>query len=73
MYGAIILYLFLPVRAGDLQVSYDWSKGAENHNPSVARNYILLHPTQVIYGHLNLIRVCFRVTQLQQNNEHIQN
>ncbi|BBN12217.1 mRNA export factor [Marchantia polymorpha subsp. ruderalis] len=27
-------------------VSYDWSKGAENHNPSQARNYILLHPTQ---------------------------
>lgn len=30
------------------QVSYDWSKGAENHNPAQARNYILLHPTQVI-------------------------
>jgi mRNA export factor len=27
-------------------VSYDWSKGAENHNPSQARNHILLHPTQ---------------------------
>ncbi|KAH7427006.1 hypothetical protein KP509_10G026000 [Ceratopteris richardii] len=27
-------------------VSYDWSKGAENHNPSTAKNYILLHPTQ---------------------------
>eukprot|EP00850_Spirogloea_muscicola_P016503 SM000134S26946 [mRNA] locus=s134:206021:209437:+ [translate_table: standard] len=27
-------------------VSYDWSKGAENHNPAAAKNYILLHPTQ---------------------------
>lgn len=27
-------------------VSYDWSKGAENYNPAVAKNYILLHPTQ---------------------------
>jgi len=26
-------------------VSYDWSKGAENHNPS-NKNYILLHPVQ---------------------------
>mmetsp|Transcript_20961 Transcript_20961/g.51650 ORF Transcript_20961/g.51650 Transcript_20961/m.51650 type:complete len:200 (-) Transcript_20961:72-671(-) len=24
-------------------VSYDWSKGAENHNPATAKNYILLH------------------------------
>lgn len=27
-------------------VSYDWSKGAENHNPTSAKNHILLHPTQ---------------------------
>ncbi|CAI5980662.1 unnamed protein product [Closterium sp. NIES-65] len=27
-------------------VSYDWSKGAENHNPAVNKNYILLHATQ---------------------------
>eukprot|EP00271_Cylindrocystis_brebissonii_P015823 TRINITY_DN3885_c0_g3_i1.p1 TRINITY_DN3885_c0_g3~~TRINITY_DN3885_c0_g3_i1.p1 ORF type:complete len:351 (-),score=36.58 TRINITY_DN3885_c0_g3_i1:1338-2390(-) len=27
-------------------VSYDWSKGAENHNPATAKNYIFLHPTQ---------------------------
>mmetsp|Transcript_2007 Transcript_2007/g.7184 ORF Transcript_2007/g.7184 Transcript_2007/m.7184 type:complete len:345 (+) Transcript_2007:213-1247(+) len=27
-------------------VSYDWSKGAENHNPQTAQNHILLHPTQ---------------------------
>lgn len=27
-------------------VSYDWSKGAEHHNPAAAGNYILLHPTQ---------------------------
>ena len=24
-------------------VSYDWSKGAENHNPATAKHYILLH------------------------------
>lgn len=27
-------------------VSYDWSKGAENHNPATATNHIYLHPTQ---------------------------
>lgn len=27
-------------------VSYDWSKGAENHNPSTAKNYIYLHLPQ---------------------------
>ncbi|CAI5481063.1 unnamed protein product [Closterium sp. Yama58-4] len=27
-------------------VSYDWSKGAESHNPAVNKNYILLHATQ---------------------------
>ncbi|CAK9270188.1 unnamed protein product [Sphagnum jensenii] len=27
-------------------VSYDWSKGAENHTPAQAQNFILLHPTQ---------------------------
>eukprot|EP00249_Psilotum_nudum_P015790 c25521_g1_i3 orf=521-1282(-) len=27
-------------------VSYDWSKGAENYNPSTAKNYILLHAPQ---------------------------
>ncbi|GBG79400.1 hypothetical protein CBR_g29549 [Chara braunii] len=27
-------------------VSYDWSKGAENHNPATAKNYIFLHATQ---------------------------
>ncbi|CAK9862993.1 unnamed protein product [Sphagnum jensenii] len=27
-------------------VSYDWSKGAENHMPAQAQNFILLHPTQ---------------------------
>lgn len=27
--------------------SYDWSKGAENHNPGTAKNHILMHPTQV--------------------------
>ncbi|CAK9216548.1 unnamed protein product [Sphagnum troendelagicum] len=27
-------------------VSYDWSKGAENHNPAQSSNYIFLHPTQ---------------------------
>eukprot|EP00270_Netrium_digitus_P010877 TRINITY_DN3405_c0_g1_i1.p1 TRINITY_DN3405_c0_g1~~TRINITY_DN3405_c0_g1_i1.p1 ORF type:complete len:361 (-),score=61.70 TRINITY_DN3405_c0_g1_i1:178-1233(-) len=27
-------------------VCYDWSKGAENHNPASAKSYILLHPTQ---------------------------
>jgi hypothetical protein len=63
MHGGVLLYLFLHVKAGIQQVSYDWSKGAENHNPSGARNYILLHPTQVIYGHLYQIRVRFCVTQ----------
>jgi hypothetical protein len=32
-----------------LQVSYDWSKGAENHMPAQAQKFILLHPTQVYY------------------------
>ncbi|KAF5199803.1 mRNA export factor [Thalictrum thalictroides] len=27
-------------------VSYDWSKGAENHNPATAKNYIYLHLPQ---------------------------
>ncbi|CAL0308629.1 hypothetical protein TanjilG_08340 [Lupinus angustifolius] len=27
-------------------VCYDWSKGAENHNPSTAKNYIYLHLPQ---------------------------
>ncbi|KAJ4950695.1 hypothetical protein NE237_027527 [Protea cynaroides] len=27
-------------------VSYDWSKGAENHNPATAKNYIFLHVPQ---------------------------
>ncbi|KAK4424340.1 protein RAE1 [Sesamum alatum] len=27
-------------------VSYDWSKGAENHNPSTAKHYIYLHLPQ---------------------------
>ncbi|KAK2403939.1 Transducin/WD40 repeat superfamily protein [Trifolium repens] len=27
-------------------VCYDWSKGAENHNPTTAKNYIYLHLTQ---------------------------
>lgn len=27
-------------------VCYDWSKGAENHNPATAKSYILLHLTQ---------------------------
>ncbi|XP_059636369.1 protein RAE1 [Cornus florida] len=27
-------------------VCYDWSKGAENHNPSTAKTYIYLHLTQ---------------------------
>ncbi|XP_074312716.1 protein RAE1-like [Silene latifolia] len=27
-------------------VCYDWSKGAEYHNPSTAKSYILLHSTQ---------------------------
>lgn len=26
-------------------VGYDWSKGAENHNPATAKNHIFLHPT----------------------------
>ncbi|GAQ82886.1 mRNA export protein [Klebsormidium nitens] len=26
--------------------SYDWSKGAENHNPATTKNHILMHPTQ---------------------------
>ncbi|KAF1870142.1 hypothetical protein Lal_00017723 [Lupinus albus] len=29
-----------------LKVCYDWSKGAENHNPSTAKNYIYLHLPQ---------------------------
>ncbi|CAK9201616.1 unnamed protein product [Sphagnum troendelagicum] len=29
-----------------LKVSYDWSKGGENHMPAQAQNFILLHPTQ---------------------------
>ena len=29
------------------QVCYDWSKGAENHNPATAKNYIYLHVPQV--------------------------
>lgn len=49
--GGIFLYFLLHIRAVIEQVSYDWSKGAENHNPSQQpRNYILLHPTQVILG-----------------------
>lgn len=44
----IVLYPILRIKFGTQQVSYDWSKGAENHNPAQARNYILLHPTQVI-------------------------
>jgi hypothetical protein len=32
-----------------VQVSYDWSKGAENHTPAQAQNFILLHPTQVFF------------------------
>ncbi|GBG81410.1 hypothetical protein CBR_g32085 [Chara braunii] len=27
-------------------VGYDWSKGAENHNPTMSKNYIFLHATQ---------------------------
>ncbi|KAJ4745148.1 mRNA export factor [Rhynchospora pubera] len=27
-------------------VCYDWSKGAENHNPATAKSYIYLHSTQ---------------------------
>ena len=27
--------------------SYEWSKGAENHNPTTVKNYILLHGVQV--------------------------
>ncbi|KAJ8452849.1 hypothetical protein Cgig2_014612 [Carnegiea gigantea] len=27
-------------------VCYDWGKGAENHNPAMAKSYILLHLTQ---------------------------
>jgi mRNA export factor len=27
-------------------VSYDWSHGFAQHNPTTARNYVLLHPTQ---------------------------
>lgn len=27
-------------------VCYDWSKGAENHNPATAKNYIFLHVPQ---------------------------
>ena len=27
-------------------VSYDWGKGAENHNPQQNNNHILLHATQ---------------------------
>ncbi|KAK8930826.1 Rae1-like protein [Platanthera zijinensis] len=27
-------------------VSYDWSKGAENHNPATAKSYIYLHSPQ---------------------------
>jgi hypothetical protein len=46
--GGIVLYPILRIKFGTQQVSYDWSKGAENHNPAQARNYILLHPTQVI-------------------------
>lgn len=34
-----------------VQVSYDWSKGAENHNPAVNKNYVLLHPVQVHPGY----------------------
>lgn len=30
-----------------MQVSNDWSKGAENHNPAMAKDYIFLHSTQV--------------------------
>jgi hypothetical protein len=32
-----------------VQVSYDWSKGAENHTPAQAQNFILLHPTQALF------------------------
>ena len=33
---------------------YDWSKGAENHNPSTAKNHIFLHLPQV-YIVVNLV------------------
>ncbi|KAL4285738.1 hypothetical protein AHAS_Ahas19G0016200 [Arachis hypogaea] len=31
-------------------VCYDWSKGAENHNPTTAKNYIFLHIPQRLCG-----------------------
>ncbi|KAH9616477.1 hypothetical protein KSS87_017920, partial [Heliosperma pusillum] len=27
-------------------VCYDWSKGAQHHNPATAKSYILLHSIQ---------------------------
>ena len=49
----ILKYLGLKMLLFNIcQVSYDWSKGAENHNPATAKNYILLHPTQVCWPHV---------------------
>jgi hypothetical protein len=30
------------------QVCYDWSRGAENHNPATAKTSIYLHSPQVV-------------------------
>lgn len=39
--------LFVILILNLLQVCYDWSKGAENHNPSTAKTCIFLHLPQV--------------------------
>ena len=33
----------IPTRNTVVQCSYDWGKGYSEHNPSTAKNYILLH------------------------------
>jgi hypothetical protein len=53
-----------------VQVCYDWSKGAENHNPATAKTYIYLHTTQVILivlgsmAILNIRTSCVRLKNL---------
>ena len=35
----------------EMKVCYDWSKGAENHNPSTAKTNIYLHQPQVQFSY----------------------
>lgn len=49
--------LFYDLLLLEMKVCYDWSKGAENHNPSTAKTHIYLHLPQVQFIVLNYVLV----------------